>query len=64
MIPYVRRLVDRYVRRVGVEVTREDVQTQLDDTVASVERTNQCITVNTALIQEPRHVRLRQTELH
>ena len=50
--------------RVVIEIAREDIKTQYDNTVTTVEFTNKCIVVNARLVEESWCMSTGQTELH
>ena len=64
MDPYVRSVRTGHMVRVVVEVTREHIQAQYDDTVTTVDRTNQRILVVTRFGEETRLMGTGQTELN
>ena len=64
MDPYVRSVRTGHMVRVVVEVTREHIQAQYDDTVTTVDRTNQRILVVTRFGEESRLMCTGQTELN
>ena len=64
MDPYVRSVRAGDIMGVSVEIAREHVQSQYDNTVASVAYPYQCVTVFSGLGYEPRHMGSGQTELY
>ena len=63
VIPYVRSIYIRDVNGGIVEVTRVDIESQCNDTVATVRRTHQRILIDTGLADEALRMSTCQTEL-
>ena len=63
MFPYIRRIHIGDVNRGILEVTRVDIESQHDDTVATVDG-SEGIVIQTCVIDVPRLVRLGQTPTH